>query len=142
MPQKNCNFTSCYLGQWQRYGYVISYILVYFIFYYYVSRCSVVDTATRLRVSHPGRDKYFSRLQNVQADYGAHPASYSSATGVLSRGLGVKLSTHFHHMTRLGISGIIPLFPYMISCVGHGKLYLLHRWLSAAHAIYLMTSRK
>jgi len=56
---------------------------------HYWSRGSVVGLATRLQAGRPGiripvglRD--FSLLQNVQAGPGAHLASYSVGTGVIS----------------------------------------------------------
>jgi hypothetical protein len=58
--------------------------------------------------------KRYSKLQNVQTGSTVHPASCSMGTAVLSWGLngqGVKLTTHLHLVTRLRMSGAIPLLP-------------------------------
>jgi hypothetical protein len=64
--------------------------------------------------SNHGEAKDFSILQIVQTALGAHPASYSMGTEVLSRrksGRNVKLTTHPHLVPRLKINGAMPLLP-------------------------------
>jgi hypothetical protein len=58
---------------------------------HYWSRGSVVGLDTRLHAGRPGiripvGSRDFCLLQNVQAGPGAHLASYSVGTGVISRG--------------------------------------------------------
>jgi hypothetical protein len=71
---------------------------------------------------NPERGKRFSLLQNVQTSSGAHPASSSIATGVLS--LGVKQlgfeADHLHLMPRLRMRGAIPplLINVFMVCTG------------------------
>jgi hypothetical protein len=62
----------------------------------------------------PARARRFSLLRNVQTSSGAHPASYSKVTGLLSRGksgMDGKFATHLHLIPRLRISGPIPPHP-------------------------------
>ena len=77
----------------------------------------------------PVEIKYCSLLQNVQTASGAHLASYSMRTGVLSRrqsGRGVKLTTNFHLVARLRRCGATPLvLPHFPSWRGQGKFYPL-----------------
>jgi len=55
-------------------------------------------------------------IQNAQTGFGAHTASYFMYTGDFCRGLsgqGVKLTTHLHLVSRLRMSGAIPLILFM-----------------------------
>ena len=70
-----------------------------------------------VRIPLGGKDFYL--LQNVLTVSGAHPASYSVGTGVLSQGSssrGVNLITYLHSVSRLRVNGAIPpvpLYAYM-----------------------------
>jgi hypothetical protein len=87
--------------------------------------------AGRFGIRVPAEARDFSLLQNGHTSPVAHPASYS-IPWVLSRGSdgrGVKLTTEFHVVPRFGISGAIPLLPYIPSRHTEGQLYL--SWLRA-----------
>ena len=84
-----------------------------------------VGTVTRLAarlsgVGIPAEVRYFSRLRNVHTSSGAHPASYSIPTGVLSRGQsgrGVRLFTHLQLVPRLRMSGVkhpLPVYALLV----------------------------
>ena len=49
------------------------------------SRDSVVGIQNKLRASNPAEARCFSFLQNIQTDFGAHPAYYPMGMRVLSR---------------------------------------------------------
>jgi len=58
----------------------------------------------------------FFLLLNPQTGFGAHTASYFMGTEEFCRelsGRGVKLTTHLHLMSRLRMSGAIPLILFM-----------------------------
>lgn len=57
------------------------------------------------------RGKRFSFLQNIQTSSGAHPASCSVSTVVVSSGWAVKLTILLHLVPRSRITGFIPLLP-------------------------------
>jgi hypothetical protein len=92
-----------------------------------VEEAGIVGVVTRLRVGRSGvriptelRD--FSLIQNIQADYGPHPASYLMGTGEPSRGWSgqsVKLTSR-HLAPRSIISGALPPLPLYasMSCKG------------------------
>ena len=76
----------------------------------------------------PAGKNEFSLLQIVHTGYWVNPASYSVATGVLSRGYsirGVKSATQLHLVSRLRSAAILP-FSYTPSWHEQGNLYLLH----------------
>jgi len=80
---------------------------------------TTVGIATILRTGRSGVQNQagtidFSLLQNVHSVSGAHPTSYSTSTGVVSRGLSdrdVMLTTHLHLASKLRMSGAISLHP-------------------------------
>jgi hypothetical protein len=61
----------------------------------------------------PLQKRKFLLLHNVQTDSGVHPAFYSMGTCVLpgSGGRGMKLTTHLHLESTLGIRGAVPPLP-------------------------------
>jgi len=66
----------------------------------------------RVRIPAQARDFLFSKT--VQTGSGAHPASYSMGTRVLSRGSGsqgIMLTIHLHLVPRLRMGGAITLLP-------------------------------
>jgi hypothetical protein len=70
--------------------------------------------AGRSGVRIPAGDREFVFSKTVQIGCMTHPVSYSIAIGVLSRGYNgrdVMLTSHFHLVQRLRISGAIPLLP-------------------------------
>ena len=81
----------------------------------YILRDSLIRTETRLctgksRASIAAVTKDFSLHQNVQTSSGAHSASCSVGTEVLSQessGQGVRLTTHLHLVQRLRTSGAV-----------------------------------
>jgi len=93
----------------------------------------VVNTVTALqarqsRVQIPVEARGVSLFINVQTICGAHPASYSLSTKVLSWGWssqGVTITTYLHLVLRLRMTGSVPLLPCMLSWCGQGPLYLL-----------------
>ena len=68
-----------------------------------------------------------SLLQNDHIGSGAHPASYSMGTGVLSQewsSWGVILTTGLHLALKLRMSGVISLFPLSAFIVWTGTIYV------------------
>jgi hypothetical protein len=95
---------------------------------HYWSRGSVVGLDTRLQAGRPGiripvGSRYFSLLQNVQAVPGAHLASYSVGTGVISRG---KIGHGVNHSppSSAKVKNVWSCTPNP-SWRGRGKFYLL-----------------
>jgi hypothetical protein len=78
--------------------------------------------ATRLRgwtgrARIPAQARDFLFLKTVQTGSGAHPASYSMGTRVLSQesgSQGIKLTIHLHLVPRFRMSGAITLLLYAI----------------------------
>jgi hypothetical protein len=71
----------------------------------------------------------FSVFLNVQNSCGAHPASCSKDIGVLSleqSSWDVKLTAHFHLVSRLRMKGAVPLQSLNLHDVGWGKFYFLY----------------
>ena len=63
-------------------------------------------------VGIPTVARHFSPLQNIGTGSRAYPASYSMGTGILSKeygGWGVMLTSPFHLMLMLRMSGAIPI---------------------------------
>lgn len=62
----------------------------------------------------PAGTTYFHRLHKVRTGPGTQPAPCSMGIGYLSRRYsdgGVKLNTHLHLQSKLGMSEAIPLLP-------------------------------
>jgi hypothetical protein len=98
------------------------------------SRDSVVGIVTKLqsgrssaRIRAAARN--ISLLENVQADCGAHPASYPMPTRALSpecSGRGVILTTHPNLATRLRTSRDLYLSVCMTSCHTQRQIFILN----------------
>jgi hypothetical protein len=79
----------------------------------------------------------FTFARTTQTGSGAHPASQSISTGVLSRrqnGWGLKLTTHIRLMLKLRISGVT-MYPNIgvhgadrgnLTCTTKLKLHIIH----------------
>ena len=81
----------------------------------------------RSGVRIPTGSSHFSLLQYVQTGSGAHTASCTMDTGVLSRkksGRGVKLTSHLLLVLRLGMSGAIHFILYVFTVQTGASLLL------------------